>query len=130
MREALAALPADVPVVWDPHPRGPQPTAGAPLCTPNLAEATALVPDPPGDAVPAVAARARRLAARWAGRPGCGTCRSRAAVLAGPSGAPLAVPAPAVAGGDPCGAGDRFASRAATALAAGGGGGGARPGPP
>jgi D-beta-D-heptose 7-phosphate kinase / D-beta-D-heptose 1-phosphate adenosyltransferase len=40
-------------------------------------------------------------------------------VLAGPTGAPLAIPAPPVAGGDPCGAGDRFASRAAVALAAG-----------
>jgi rfaE bifunctional protein nucleotidyltransferase chain/domain len=40
-------------------------------------------------------------------------------VLAAAGGAPLAVPAQAVAGGDPCGAGDRFASRAATALADG-----------
>jgi D-beta-D-heptose 7-phosphate kinase / D-beta-D-heptose 1-phosphate adenosyltransferase len=119
VREALEALPADVPVVWDPHPRGPRPTAGAALCTPNLAEATALVPDPAGDAVPAVAARARRLAERWAARRVCITCGARGAVLAGATGAPLAVPAPAVSGGDPCGAGDRFASRAATALAAG-----------
>ncbi|MEA2381738.1 MAG: D-beta-D-heptose 7-phosphate kinase / D-beta-D-heptose 1-phosphate adenosyltransferase [Solirubrobacteraceae bacterium] len=119
VREALDALPPEVPVVWDPHPRGPQPTAGAALCTPNLSEATALVPDPPGDAVPAVAARARSLAALWGARRVCVTCGARGAVLAGPSGAPLAVPAPAVAGGDPCGAGDRFASRAATALAAG-----------
>jgi D-beta-D-heptose 7-phosphate kinase / D-beta-D-heptose 1-phosphate adenosyltransferase len=119
MREALAALPADVPLVWDPHPRGPQPTPGAALCTPNLAEATALVPEPAGDAVPAVAARARRLAERWAARHVCVTCGARGAVVAGPEGAPLAVPAPSVAGGDPCGAGDRFASRAAIALAAG-----------
>jgi D-beta-D-heptose 7-phosphate kinase/D-beta-D-heptose 1-phosphate adenosyltransferase len=119
VREALEALPPDVPVVWDPHPRGPQPTAGAALCTPNLAEATALVPDPPGDAVPAVAARARQLAERWAAQRVCITCGPRGAVLAAASGAPLAVPAPAVAGGDPCGAGDRFASRAATAMAAG-----------
>jgi D-beta-D-heptose 7-phosphate kinase/D-beta-D-heptose 1-phosphate adenosyltransferase len=119
VREALEALPADVPVVWDPHPRGPRPTAGVALATPNLAEATALVPDPPGDALPAVAARARRLAADWAARHVCVTCGPRGAVLAGPDGAPVAVPAPAVSGGDPCGAGDRFASRAATALASG-----------
>jgi D-beta-D-heptose 7-phosphate kinase/D-beta-D-heptose 1-phosphate adenosyltransferase len=119
VRDALAALPSDVPVVWDPHPRGPQPTAGVALATPNLAEATALVPDPPGDALPAVAARARRLATRWAARRVCVTCGARGAVLSGPEGAPLAVPAAAVSGGDPCGAGDRFASRAATALAGG-----------
>jgi D-beta-D-heptose 7-phosphate kinase / D-beta-D-heptose 1-phosphate adenosyltransferase len=119
VREALETLPSDVPVVWDPHPRGPRPTAGAALVTPNLAEATALEPDPPGDALPAVAARARRLAARWDARRVCVTCGARGAVLSGPEGAPLAVPAPAVSGGDPCGAGDRFASRAATALAAG-----------
>jgi D-beta-D-heptose 7-phosphate kinase / D-beta-D-heptose 1-phosphate adenosyltransferase len=119
VRDALAALPSDVPLVWDPHPRGAPPTPGAALCTPNLAEATALVPEPAGDAVPAVAARARGLAARWAARQVCVTCGARGAVMAGPHGAPLVVPAPAIAGGDPCGAGDRFASRAAVALAEG-----------
>ena len=34
-------------------------------------------------------------------------------------GLPLVVPAPPVAGGDPCGAGDRFAAAAALLLAAG-----------
>jgi D-beta-D-heptose 7-phosphate kinase / D-beta-D-heptose 1-phosphate adenosyltransferase len=121
VREALEALPSDVPVVWDPHPRGARPTAGAALCTPNLAEATALVPEPAGDALPAVAARARTLAARWAAERVCVTLGARGALLAGTEGEPLAVPAERAAGGDPCGAGDRFASRAATALAAGAG---------
>jgi rfaE bifunctional protein nucleotidyltransferase chain/domain/rfaE bifunctional protein kinase chain/domain len=119
LREAIAALDADVPVVWDPHPRGPAPTAGATLVTPNLAEATALVPDPPGDGLPAVAARARALAGRWGAEAVSVTCGARGAVLSGPDGAPLAVPAEPAAGGDPCGAGDRFASCAATALADG-----------
>ena len=119
VREALEALPAEVPVVWDPHPRGATPTRGVALATPNLAEATALVPEPAGDALPAVAARARALAARWEARRVCVTCGARGAVLSGAGGAPLAVPAEPAAGGDPCGAGDRFASRAATALAAG-----------
>jgi D-beta-D-heptose 7-phosphate kinase / D-beta-D-heptose 1-phosphate adenosyltransferase len=51
----------------------------------------------------------------------CVTCGARGAVMAGPHGAPLVVPAPAISGGDPCGAGDRFASRAAVALAEGAG---------
>jgi rfaE bifunctional protein nucleotidyltransferase chain/domain/rfaE bifunctional protein kinase chain/domain len=121
VREALEALPPDVPVVWDPHPRGPAPTPGASLATPNLAEAVALVPEPPGDALPAVAARARTLVGRWRAEAVAVTCGARGAVLAGAAGAPLAVPAEPARGGDPCGAGDRFASRAATALADGAG---------
>jgi D-beta-D-heptose 7-phosphate kinase / D-beta-D-heptose 1-phosphate adenosyltransferase len=119
VRAALEALPADVPVVWDPHPRGARPTRGVTLATPNLAEAAALVPDHAGDALPAIAARARALAARWEARRVCVTCGARGAVLSDADGPPLAVPAEPAAGGDPCGAGDRFASRAATALAAG-----------
>jgi rfaE bifunctional protein nucleotidyltransferase chain/domain/rfaE bifunctional protein kinase chain/domain len=121
LREALEALPPEVAVVWDPHPRGAAPTPGATLATPNLAEATALVPRPPGDALPAVAARARTLAARWRAEAVGVTCGARGAVLAGAAGPPLAIPARPARGGDPCGAGDRFASRAATALADGAG---------
>jgi rfaE bifunctional protein nucleotidyltransferase chain/domain len=40
-------------------------------------------------------------------------------VLVAGDGPPLAVPAPPVSGGDPCGAGDRFAATAAVRLAAG-----------
>jgi D-beta-D-heptose 7-phosphate kinase / D-beta-D-heptose 1-phosphate adenosyltransferase len=119
VRDALEALAADVPVVWDPHPRGAPPTRDVALATPNLAEATVLEPEPPGSELPAVAARARALAARWGARRVCVTCGARGAVVWGPDGAPLAVPAGAAVGGDPCGAGDRFASRAATALADG-----------
>lgn len=39
VRAALEAL--RVPLVWDPHPKGPPPVAGATLVTPNLKEATA-----------------------------------------------------------------------------------------
>ena len=41
VRAALASLPGEVPLVWDPHPKGPAPIAGATLVTPNLKEATA-----------------------------------------------------------------------------------------
>jgi D-beta-D-heptose 7-phosphate kinase/D-beta-D-heptose 1-phosphate adenosyltransferase len=38
----LHTLRDDVPVVWDPHVRGPRPPAGLDLLTPNLKEAAAL----------------------------------------------------------------------------------------
>jgi D-beta-D-heptose 7-phosphate kinase/D-beta-D-heptose 1-phosphate adenosyltransferase len=106
-------------VVWDPHPRGPAPVAGAALVSPNLAEARTLVPDPPGDATPVLARRARTLARRWDAAAVCVTCGARGAVLVARDAPPLAVPADPAPGGDPCGAGDRFAARAAAALAEG-----------
>jgi D-beta-D-heptose 7-phosphate kinase / D-beta-D-heptose 1-phosphate adenosyltransferase len=119
LRTGLEGL--DVPVVWDPHPRGPAPVPGVRLATPNLAEATALVPEPSGDGLPVVAARARALAARWGADAVCVTCGARGAVVAAGDEPARAVPAAPVAGGDPCGAGDRFASAAAEALADGAG---------
>src|SRR6185295_8497345 len=107
------------PVVWDPHPRGAEPVPGAALVTPNLAEARGHEPGPDSDATPAVARRARALAARWRAGAVCVTCGARGAVLVRGDGPPIVVPAEAAAHGDPCGAGDRFASRAAVALAEG-----------
>jgi rfaE bifunctional protein nucleotidyltransferase chain/domain len=91
------------------------------MVTPNLAEATALEPEPHGDDAEAVAARAAALARRWEATEVCVTCGARGAVVAGPDGGgpTAAVPAQPVQGGDPCGAGDRFASRLAGALADG-----------
>ncbi|MEA2250237.1 MAG: D-beta-D-heptose 7-phosphate kinase / D-beta-D-heptose 1-phosphate adenosyltransferase [Solirubrobacteraceae bacterium] len=117
IRAALAA--AAGPVVWDPHPRGPAPVAGVALATPNAAEAAAFAADPAGDALAAVARRARSLAHAWRAAAVCVTCGARGAVLVEGDGAPLVVPAEPAPGGDPCGAGDRFASRAAAALADG-----------
>lgn len=117
LREALTALARHVPVVWDPHSRGPQPVPGCWLVVPNLAEARAAVGRDVGGANQlAEAARlAGELRRRW---------RSRAvAVTLGSAGAlldrgevPVAVPAPSVTVTDPCGAGDRLAVTAATAL--------------
>ncbi|HET7488580.1 MAG TPA: PfkB family carbohydrate kinase [Acidimicrobiales bacterium] len=114
VRAALAALPARRPVVWDPHPRGPAPVAGARLATPNREEAGV----PPGAGLAAVTARARALAEQWSAVGVAVTLGSRGAVLVEGDGPPLAVPARPAAG-DPCGAGDRFASRAAGLLADG-----------
>ncbi len=123
LRAELERAAARLPVIWDPHPRGGPPVDGTTLATPNLAEAAAALralapaePDPRSASPDLVAARLARL---WTSRAVC--------VTAGPAGAFLAVPdhqvhfapAPAVSGGDPCGAGDRFAASATLALAGG-----------
>ncbi|MBW3547820.1 MAG: SIS domain-containing protein [Actinobacteria bacterium] len=118
VRRSLARLLPHTSLVWDPHPRGPEPVAGLRLATPNASEAARLVPQPPGSGTAAVATRARALADRWQAGAVAVTLGSRGALLVGPDGPPLAVPAP-FADGDPCGAGDRFASAAAVALARG-----------
>jgi D-beta-D-heptose 7-phosphate kinase/D-beta-D-heptose 1-phosphate adenosyltransferase len=117
LRDALARVAR--PVVWDPHPRGPAPIDGATLVTPNLAEAQALEPGFAGDAVPVVARRARALARRWRASAVGVTCGARGVVLVEGAGPPLCIAAEPAPGGDPCGAGDRFASCAAGALADG-----------
>ncbi|UWZ34057.1 bifunctional heptose 7-phosphate kinase/heptose 1-phosphate adenyltransferase [Dactylosporangium roseum] len=118
LREALAATPA--PIVWDPHPRGAAPVPGVRLVTPNEGEVRTLSGDAGGGARVAAATRAgNTLRRQWRAGAVAVTMGGRGAVLchAGPT--PLVVPAPSVAGGDSCGAGDRFAASAAIALARG-----------
>jgi D-beta-D-heptose 7-phosphate kinase / D-beta-D-heptose 1-phosphate adenosyltransferase len=119
LRDALAR--GSRPVVWDPHPRGPAPIDGSTLVTPNLAEAKALEPGFAGDGIAVVARRARALVRRWRAAAVCVTCGARGVVLVDSLGPPLSVAAEPAAGGDPCGAGDQFASYAACALADGAG---------
>ena len=119
-----AALRGDVPVIWDPHPKGPEPVPGATLVTPNLKEAVAaanLKRDSPAldSALAAGEAAARVLAARWRAVAVAVTLGERGAVVVSGDGPPLAVPAPRVSAGDPCGAGDAFAATAAARIAAG-----------
>jgi rfaE bifunctional protein nucleotidyltransferase chain/domain len=125
VRQALAARPPGVPLVWDPHPRGPAPIPGAELVTPSLAEAGELAgaargpaPRPPhgGSATPEALARA--LARRWRVGAVCVTRGERGATLASATGRALSWSAEPAAG-DPCGAGDCFAAAAAWALAGG-----------
>jgi D-beta-D-heptose 7-phosphate kinase/D-beta-D-heptose 1-phosphate adenosyltransferase len=119
VRAALAER-GRAPMVWDPHPRGAPPPPGAALATPNAAEALVFAPDVAhGDDVAAVAARARALVACWQTAGVAVTLGRRGALLSGAAGAPLLVPAPPAPLADPCGAGDRFASAAAGALADG-----------
>jgi len=136
IREALAELPARVPVVWDPHPRGPAPVPGLAVATPNESEATRFAPDPSVVTTPnesdvkrfapdpsfeglaGTGQRAQALRRAWRVKAVCVTRGSRGALLVEEN-EPLALPATPARSGDPCGAGDRFASRFACALADG-----------
>lgn len=126
IRAALAERTASedqVPLVWDPHPRGPAPTPGVLLATPNEREAAAFVPEVAGDGLPALAERAVSLRRRWGAGHVCITRGCLGALLTGQEDRldpPLAIPAPSVGrAADPCGAGDRFAAKVATLLADG-----------
>jgi D-beta-D-heptose 7-phosphate kinase/D-beta-D-heptose 1-phosphate adenosyltransferase len=111
------------PTVWDPHPRGADPTPGTTLVTPNLSELPAgdgagPGPDTSGqadDGLRSVAARTEAARRRWDVRAVVTTRGPDGAIMATGSGTPLVVPGRPV-NGDPCGAGDRFASAAAVGL--------------
>jgi len=120
IRAALAErAAAGTPIAWDPHPRGAAPLPGVLLAMPNEREAACFAPGVEGAGLPAVAARAAALRRRWGVRRVCVTRAREGALLDLGAGPPLAVPAPPVTLGDPCGAGDRFAARAAVLLARG-----------
>ncbi|MEV4218318.1 PfkB family carbohydrate kinase [Nonomuraea sp. NPDC049725] len=106
----------DVPVVWDPHPKGERPPAGCALVTPSEAEARGLCPGP----YPGPDRAARRLLRELDARAVAVTAGTRGASLARRDGSLTRIPAPVLATGqDVCGAGDRLASAAALALRAG-----------
>jgi D-beta-D-heptose 7-phosphate kinase / D-beta-D-heptose 1-phosphate adenosyltransferase len=126
VRDAIArAVARRVPVVWDPHPRGPAPVPGVAVVTPNLAEARtasgveAVAVTDGGSGVTAALGVAAELVQRWDVRAVAVTLGPRGAVVRHRHGACAAAPAPAVAETDPCGAGDHFAGGVAARLAAG-----------
>ncbi|TYB70225.1 bifunctional heptose 7-phosphate kinase/heptose 1-phosphate adenyltransferase [Nonomuraea sp. PA05] len=115
-RELLHGL--DVPVVWDPHPRGEQPMPGCALLTPSEAEARMLCTS--GYHGPDQAAR--RLVRSLRAKAVAVTTGERGAALAIAGGPLTTVPPPVHAGGqDACGAGDRLAGAATLALRDGAG---------
>jgi rfaE bifunctional protein nucleotidyltransferase chain/domain len=117
LRSLLERQAGRVPLVWDPHPKGAPPVPRTRLVTPNLAEALAAAALAAGaDILPAAVAAARELGRRWSADAVAVTLGERGAVLVQGGTGPLVVPAPPVAATDPCGAGDRFAATAATAL--------------
>ncbi|WP_327047355.1 PfkB family carbohydrate kinase [Microbispora sp. NBC_01189] len=114
LRELLHGL--DVPVIWDPHPRGSLPVPGCALVTPSEAEARGMC----GEPYVSPERTARRLVRDLDAEAVAITLGGRGAVLARRGGRFGPVPAPHVAtGADACGAGDRFAAAAALALADG-----------
>ena len=106
-------------VVWDPHPRGPDPVPRTRLVTPNLAEARRAAGIDTAS-LPAIADAATDLRMRWEAAGVAVTLGAQGAVLVGADGTPLMVPARTLRGApDPCGAGDRFAASVAGAIADG-----------
>jgi rfaE bifunctional protein nucleotidyltransferase chain/domain/rfaE bifunctional protein kinase chain/domain len=116
IRRLLTQLAPQKPVVWDPHPRGPAPIAGALLVTPNESEARQFAAGySEGPEL------AKILRDTWTAGNIAVTIGPRGAVFADPDGTSnVPVPAAARLSGqarlDTCGAGDRFASAAAVAL--------------
>jgi D-beta-D-heptose 7-phosphate kinase/D-beta-D-heptose 1-phosphate adenosyltransferase len=117
LRDLLAARAEDVPVVWDPHPKGAPPVPGARLATPNESEARQFANGNGVGVGPGACASLLRQV--WSVGAVAVTRDSRGAVLADGVGGPTSVPAPFAVDGDSCGAGDRFASAAALALGGG-----------
>ena len=116
-----------IPVVWDPHPRGPAPVGGCTIVCPNRHEADGFVTTfataaHGGSArLAQVVDQARELRRHWSATTVAVTLGAEGALLVSGDGAPLVVPVDhRVDAGDPCGAGDAFAAAAATALARGG----------
>jgi D-beta-D-heptose 7-phosphate kinase/D-beta-D-heptose 1-phosphate adenosyltransferase len=125
VRRALCSRREGVPLVWDPHPSGPAPVPGADLATPNLVEAEQVAgaalgpaPRPPPNGHASPEALAQALATHWRAGAVCITRGEQGATLCTAAGHALSWSVEP-AGGDPCGAGDRFAVAAARALADG-----------
>ncbi|WP_051133036.1 PfkB family carbohydrate kinase [Nocardia paucivorans] len=119
LRALLTSHAARTPLVWDPHPRGPDPVPGAALVVLNRAEAERLVPTESG-----FGDRARELAERWSADAVAITLGAEGAVLHRPGpNEPRHISVPIELrvgfGGDTCGAGERFSGAVATALAMG-----------
>jgi rfaE bifunctional protein nucleotidyltransferase chain/domain/rfaE bifunctional protein kinase chain/domain len=119
IRSLLAAAVVDVPVVWDPHPRGAPAVPGTSLVTPNAGELFAFLDAAYDDSLAGLRRAAATLVQRWQVAAMCVTLGARGAVLfVGPD-APRLVSGTPVSGTDTCGAGDSFAAAVATALADG-----------
>ena len=124
VRRALAEAARRLSVVWDPHPRGSSPVPGVRLATPNQAEAMTFAgrlgaDDDSLTGLTRLTAQAAALVRAWQAHAVAVTLGPRGALLSHGETSPSLLPAPLVQAVDPCGAGDRFGSAAALALAGG-----------
>ncbi|MFI9722044.1 D-glycero-beta-D-manno-heptose 1-phosphate adenylyltransferase [Streptomyces sp. NPDC052396] len=117
LRAELAAIAPRTALVWDPHPRGLPPVAGARLATPTHEEARGFAGDgaSEGESLGAVARTAAELVRRWRAVWVAVTLGGQGALLSQGDG-PMLVPTAARHSGDTCGAGDCFAATAAGLL--------------
>jgi D-beta-D-heptose 7-phosphate kinase / D-beta-D-heptose 1-phosphate adenosyltransferase len=116
LRTMLEVAAGDVPVVWDPHPRGARPTRGCALAAPNLEEAKHFSSSTSAAQLPGA------LREEWAATAVSVTMGAGGAMFADHRHSAHHIAAPETAGAgrsDTCGAGDRFAVAAALALADG-----------
>jgi D-beta-D-heptose 7-phosphate kinase/D-beta-D-heptose 1-phosphate adenosyltransferase len=119
LRALLERVGDRTAVVWDPHPKGPEPVPSTRLATPNRSEAALFAAEPSGEGLRVIAGRAYALRERWRAQAVAITLGAEGALLVDVSGVPLFVHARPAVGGDPCGAGDRFAVSVAAALGEG-----------
>lgn len=113
LRTLLGNRRSDVPLVWDPHPRGSTPVAGAALATPNLAEAEHFT-----DLGLVTAEKyAAALRSMWS-VPAIAVTLGADGALLDDEGRQTHIPVQP-SSGDTCGAGDRFSATVAACLHAG-----------
>jgi rfaE bifunctional protein kinase chain/domain len=111
LRETVRRVADELPVVWDPHPRGSRPVPGVSVSTPNRAEAVGFAET---DDVEAAAHALRR---DWGAHAVAVTLGADGVLLEAEERRRL--PAERIDVADGCGAGDRFAASAAIGLARG-----------
>ncbi|TDC50219.1 bifunctional heptose 7-phosphate kinase/heptose 1-phosphate adenyltransferase [Actinomadura sp. KC345] len=127
IRSFLAQRAENVPLVWDPHPKGPAPVAGTRIATPNLTEAlhaahpvvTAGENLGDGNVLSLAAGCASVLTRHWSSTAVAVTMGRLGALLDLGEDIPLIVPGTAHPEADACGAGDAFAASVALELGAG-----------
>jgi D-beta-D-heptose 7-phosphate kinase / D-beta-D-heptose 1-phosphate adenosyltransferase len=119
LRRHLADAARHRPVLWDPHPSGPDPVAHTLVATPNEAELWQRVGAQPDASIAEIAGAAGRLVDRWRTAAVAVTRGAQGAVLVDAETGPLVVPAAAQQGRDTCGAGDCLAANLAVEIAAG-----------
>lgn len=116
LRQLLGDRAREVPLVWDPHPRGARPVPGASLISPNEDEAGRIT-----GGVPHEHARGQELCRQWRSASVAVTIGERGALLT-TAGATELIDVPGElrltdnSTADTCGAGDQFAVTAADAL--------------